>query len=163
VAKSQKIRKGWKDVPLVGKIGIGALFLYGTYKLITHKPKPKKIKCPNTLSDARKEVLEDLAANLHEKMIGAQANIFQTGLTARSILWDSVARSNIPGDSMYVKNSLCYLHNFWLKYIDEDESLHDAIKGEWTADDVYPGDTLISQEGIKRAKALLELTKAGLL
>ncbi len=139
-------KKGLKDIPLIGKIGLLALFGFGAYKLITHKPPPKKFKCPDTLNDSQKELIKRAASKLRIAMDTTVVPSFTA--SDRSRAWDV-----IPIFAAY-DNMLCFMHNYWLSDIDKTTSLYDWIDSEVTIP--------TSTESNSQSAALTSLQVAGL-
>jgi len=145
-----KVRKGWKDIPLLGKIGAGIGIGYIAYKIISREIKdpPSKVKC--NLKAIEPEMIEDLAdlvSELYNSMRGT--NIPMTGTTDRATAWKQLADYSTQNDQ-----ALCFMHNYWIKKIDEEESLH-----SWITDQVVLPWSLEEQE---RDRAILSLANAGL-
>lgn len=148
--QQNKQRKGWKDLPLLARGGIVILGTYGLYRLIKEDivDSPDRVNC-NTMSipgDMRED-LSDLASDLYGAMRGT--NVPLTGSTDRSNAWKQLADYEDLNDQ-----ALCFIHNYWIKKVDEEESLLSWIEAQI----VLPW----SQEDVQRDRAIKSLKRAGL-
>ncbi len=142
-----KKKKGWREIPLIARLGLVIGSGVGLFLLWQNSKKPDKVvwSSANVPENAQTWIIK-LAGDLKQSMAGT--NIPWPTASDRSRAWAKVAEME-----PYHQDFTRFLHNYWIENIDEATGIYDWI---------YSQQTIIgTPEATERNNALRQLIKSG--